>query len=170
MTLYNQGSSLTGTRSTFAKGASLVIRAMLQSPTSCSGQSSARRAPRSTHPRWRRNCAVAAGTGPDEKALDLRPAPASWTPPRRGGAGHHDARGGHGHERDAAVPRRVASLRLLRRHLQGECSDARSSLNAEYLVSSYRFFDNIFTQGLGLNDVLLSTSGFTDPGWRRSMV
>ena len=32
MTLYNQGSSLTGTRSTFAKGASLVIRAMLQSP------------------------------------------------------------------------------------------------------------------------------------------
>ena len=32
MTLYNQGSTLTGTRSTFAKGASLVIRAMLQSP------------------------------------------------------------------------------------------------------------------------------------------
>src|SRR5262245_41471193 len=32
MTLYNQGSSLVGTRSTFAKGASLVIRMMLQSP------------------------------------------------------------------------------------------------------------------------------------------
>src|SRR3954464_6668591 len=31
-TLYNTGSSLTGTRSAFAKGASLVIRAMLQSP------------------------------------------------------------------------------------------------------------------------------------------
>src|SRR5262245_44344171 len=31
-TLFNSGSSLTGTRSTFAKGASLVIRAMLQSP------------------------------------------------------------------------------------------------------------------------------------------
>ena len=32
LTLYNKGSSLIGTRSTFAKGASLVIRAMLQSP------------------------------------------------------------------------------------------------------------------------------------------
>src|SRR6266496_946236 len=32
LTLYNKGSSLTGSRSTFAKGASLVIRAMLQSP------------------------------------------------------------------------------------------------------------------------------------------
>ena len=32
MTLYNKGSSLMGTRSAFAKGASLVIRAMLQSP------------------------------------------------------------------------------------------------------------------------------------------
>ena len=32
MTIYNTGSTLTGTRSAFAKGASLVIRAMLQSP------------------------------------------------------------------------------------------------------------------------------------------
>ncbi len=32
MTLYSKGSTLTGTRSALAKGASLVIRAMLQSP------------------------------------------------------------------------------------------------------------------------------------------
>src|SRR5450631_1738265 len=32
LTLFNQGASLVGTRSNFAKGASLVIRAMLQSP------------------------------------------------------------------------------------------------------------------------------------------
>ena len=32
MTLFNSGASLTGSRSAFAKGASLVIRAMLQSP------------------------------------------------------------------------------------------------------------------------------------------
>src|SRR3954452_15618417 len=32
LALYNQGASLMGTRSAFAKGASLVIRAMLQSP------------------------------------------------------------------------------------------------------------------------------------------
>jgi hypothetical protein len=32
MSLYSKGSSLSGTRSTFAKGASMVLRAMLQSP------------------------------------------------------------------------------------------------------------------------------------------
>ena len=40
----------------------------------------------------------------------------------------------------------------------------KESLNAEYQESSYRFFDNIFTQGLGLKEMLLSTSGFYGPG------
>ena len=40
----------------------------------------------------------------------------------------------------------------------------KESLNAEYQESSYRFFDNIFMQGLGMKDVLLSTTGFYGPG------
>ena len=32
------------------------------------------------------------------------------------------------------------------------------------MESSYRFFDNIFTQGLGLKEMLLSTTGFYGPG------
>jgi hypothetical protein len=39
-----------------------------------------------------------------------------------------------------------------------------TSLNAEYQEASYRFFDNIFTQGLGVSDMLLSTRGFYGPG------
>jgi hypothetical protein len=39
-----------------------------------------------------------------------------------------------------------------------------TSLNVEYQEASYRFFDNIFTAGLGLKDVLLSTTGFYGPG------
>jgi hypothetical protein len=37
-------------------------------------------------------------------------------------------------------------------------------LNPEYQESSYRFFDNIFTQGLGVKDILLTTTGFYGPG------
>ena len=37
-------------------------------------------------------------------------------------------------------------------------------LNPELEEASYRFFDNIFSQGLGIKDVLLSTTGFYWPG------
>jgi hypothetical protein len=43
-------------------------------------------------------------------------------------------------------------------------SSYRESLKAEYLEASYRFFDKIFTQGLGVQDMLLSTRGFYGPG------
>src|SRR3954470_4078470 len=72
MTLYNQGSSLMGTRSAFAKGASLVIRAMLQSPyflyrtelgTKGAALNSYEMAAKLSL--WLR------GTSPDDKTLDL---------------------------------------------------------------------------------------------------
>jgi hypothetical protein len=37
------------------------------------------------------------------------------------------------------------------------------ALNAEYEESSYLFFDRIFSQGLGLRDILTSTIGFVGP-------
>ena len=40
----------------------------------------------------------------------------------------------------------------------------KTSLNAEYQESAYRFFDNIFTQGLGVKDMLLSTKGYYGAG------
>ncbi len=38
------------------------------------------------------------------------------------------------------------------------------SLNAEYEESSYLFFDKIFTEGLGVKEILTSTKGFVGPG------
>jgi hypothetical protein len=40
----------------------------------------------------------------------------------------------------------------------------REALNAEYQETSYLFFDKIFTQGLGVKEILTSTSGFVGPG------
>jgi hypothetical protein len=37
------------------------------------------------------------------------------------------------------------------------------ALNAEYLEASYRFFDELFTQGRGVKDMLTSTQGFVGP-------
>ena len=38
------------------------------------------------------------------------------------------------------------------------------ALNAEFAGVSYLFFDKIFTQGLGVKDILTSTTGFVGPG------
>jgi hypothetical protein len=40
----------------------------------------------------------------------------------------------------------------------------KESLNAEYQESSFLFFDKIFSQGLGVRDILTSTRGFVGPG------
>ena len=40
----------------------------------------------------------------------------------------------------------------------------KDSLNAEFQDVSYLFFDKIFTQGLGVKDILTSTTGFVGPG------
>jgi len=40
----------------------------------------------------------------------------------------------------------------------------KETLKPELEEASYRFFDNIFNQGLGLKEILLSTTGFYGPG------
>jgi hypothetical protein len=72
MTLYNQGSSLMGTRSTFAKGASLVLRAMLQSPYFLyRTELGAKGAPLTSYEMAAKLSLWLRGTGPDDKTLDL---------------------------------------------------------------------------------------------------
>src|SRR4029077_15984997 len=72
MTLYNQGSALMGTRSTFAKGASLVIRAMLQSPNFLfRTELGAKGAPLNAYEMAAKLALWLRGTGPDDKTLDL---------------------------------------------------------------------------------------------------
>jgi hypothetical protein len=40
----------------------------------------------------------------------------------------------------------------------------RDALNAEYTEASYLFFDKLFKEGLGVREMLTSTSGFVGPG------
>ena len=72
MTLYNSGSSLMGSRSTFAKGASLVIRAMLQSPYFLyRTELGAKNAALNGYEMAAKLSLWLRGTGPDDKTLDL---------------------------------------------------------------------------------------------------
>ena len=76
LTLYNKGSSLMGTRSTFAKGASLVIRAMLQSPYFLfRTELGAKGAALNSYEMAAKLSLWLRGTGPDDKTLDLAAGP-----------------------------------------------------------------------------------------------
>jgi len=166
MTLYNQGSTLMGSRSTFAKGASLVIRAMLQSPYFLfRTELGAKGAPLNAYEMAAKLALWLRGTGPDDKTLDLA-----------AGTGKLDTADGAaalattmlGESASASAMRQFHGEWL---HLddyaeisKSGVSNYNTALNAEYQESSYRFFDNIFTQGLGVSDMLLSTKGFYGPG------
>ena len=166
MTLYNQGSSLMGTRSTFAKGASLVLRAMLQSPYFLyRTELGAKGAPLSSYEMAAKLSLWLRGTGPDDKTLDLA-----------AGTGKRDTADGAAALATTMLGETATANVMRQFHGEwlhfSEYADIfkvnvptyKESLNVEYQESSYRFFDNIFTQGLGLKDVLLSTKGFYGPG------
>ena len=162
-TLFRTGSAMSGSKSAFAKGAALVIRALLQSPnflyrTELS-PSSARLNGYEVAAKlslWLR------GTTPSDELLDMAP---SLTTP------------------EAAAE--VASLMLdeptavaVMRKFHGELlhfarfqtiskvgvASYRDALNAEYEESSYLFFDRIFNEGLGVREILTTSSGFMGPG------
>jgi hypothetical protein len=166
MALYDKGASLSGTRSTFAKGASLVIRGMLQSPFFLFRMElGTKGAPLNSYEMAAKLSLLLRGTGPDDKTLDLA-----------AGSGKLDTADGA-----AALATTMlgeATATAVMRQFHGEwlrfagfadiskvnVPTYKASLNAEYEESSYRFFDNIFSQGLGLKEVLLSTTGFYGPG------
>jgi hypothetical protein len=166
MTLYNQGSSLMGTRSAFAKGASLVIRAMLQSPYFLYRlELGAKNAALNSYEIAAKLALWLRGTGPDDKTLDLA-----------AGTGKLDTADGAAALATTMLGESTAAKVM--RQFHGEwmhlddlgmiskvgVSSYKASLNPEYQESSYRFFDNIFTQGLGVKDILLTTTGFYGPG------
>jgi hypothetical protein len=166
MTLYTQGSTLTGSQSTFTKGASLVIRALLQSPNFLfRTELGATGAPLNAYEMAAKLALWLRGTGPDDKTLDMA-----------SGTGKLDTADGAATLATTMLGETAAGTVL--RQFHGEwlhlddysqiskvgLSAYTDALNAEFTESSYRFFDNIFTQGLGLKDMLLSTTGFYGPG------
>jgi len=164
--LFGQGASLTGMRSAFAKGASLVIRAMLQSPfflyrvelgtkgTPLSGYEIATKLSL-----WLRETTPsdslldsAAGSG----ALDTADGAAALaTTMLAEPAAGSVMRGFHSELYHFERYSQISKLNV---------PSYNASLNTEFQDVSNQFFDKIFSQNLGLKEILTSTSGFVGPG------
>ncbi|KYF51963.1 hypothetical protein BE08_46000 [Sorangium cellulosum] len=161
--LFETGAAMSGSKSAFAKGAQLVIRTLLQSPhflyrtelgedgEPLDGYEVAAKVSL-----WLRDAA------PSDELLDKA---STLTTP----------------EAIAAVvepmleePGAVNAMRYFHRELlhfdryatisKLGVPDYDESLNAEYEESAYLFFEKIFTEGLGVKDILTSTTGFVGPG------
>ena len=165
LTLFNSGASLTGTASAFAKGAGLVIRAVLQSPyfvyRTELGDAGA---PLSSFEIAAKLSLWLRGTTPSDQLLDDAAAP-----------GKLDSADAVATVAGAMLEEPAAAKVLDHFHAELlhfdryeqitklDVSGYDPSLNTEYLEVSTRFFDKIFSQGLGLREVLTSTKGFVGP-------
>lgn len=165
MTLFNSGANLTGTRTAFAKGASLVIRAMLQSPhflyRSEMGTNNSPLNPYEVAAKlslWLRN------TTPNDALLDSA-----------AGSGRLDTADGAVAAATAMLNEPVAATVMRKFHgdllhfskyrliTKEGVPSFKPALTTEFEEASHLFFDKIFTKGLGLKDVFLSTTGFVGP-------
>ena len=161
LSLFNSGASLTGAASAFAKGAGLVIRALLQSPNFLyRTELGDAGAPLSAYEIAAKLSLWLRGITPSDALLDSA---AAGTPASADGAA----------ALAAAMLDEPGAVEELR-HFHAELlhmdryatlskfgvSDYDPSLNTEYQETSYRFFDKVFSQGLGLREILTSTSGF----------
>ena len=166
MTLYTTGSTQTGSGSALTKGAYLVISAMLQSPNFLFRMElGAKGAPLNAYEMAAKLALWLRGTSPDDKTLDLA-----------AGTGKLDTADGAAALTNTILGEAAATATMRQFHGQWLSFDDyaqiskvgvpsfNASLVPEYQESSYRFFDNIFTQGLGLKDMFLSTTGFYGPG------
>ncbi|HXU64544.1 MAG TPA: DUF1595 domain-containing protein, partial [Polyangia bacterium] len=162
MTLYGKGSSLSGTRSTFAKGASMVLRAMLQSPNFLYRTEMAPKGqPLSGYEVAAKLSLWLRGTTPSDSLLDSAAGP-----------GKLDTADGAATLATTMLGESTATSVLRQFHAELYHFDRyaqitkvnvptyNTAMNAEFLDVSNLFFDDIFTKGLGLKDILTSTKGF----------
>jgi hypothetical protein len=164
--LFDMGPSLSGSGTSFAKGAGLVLEAMLQSPyfiyrtelgaanTPLSGYEMAAKLSL-----WLRN------TTPDDALLDAAAGP-----------GKLDTAEGAAAMAETMLDEPAAKAVMRSFHgeflkfakFQNLAKDAGPGFDpattpAELVESSYLFFDKIFSEGLGVKDIFLSTKGFVGP-------
>ena len=166
MTLFSSGSTLMGSRSAFAKGASLVIRAMLQSPyflyrseVGTTGQPLSAYEMAAKLSLWLRN------TTPNDALLDSA-----------GGTGKLDTADGAVAVAKTMVEEPTATTVMRKFHggylhldlyanLTKDAAKAptfKVAIAPELVESSYLFFDKIFSKG-SVKDIFLSTTGFVGP-------
>jgi hypothetical protein len=164
--LFDLGPSQTGSQSAFAKGAALVIEAMLQSPYFLyRTELGAAGTPLSSYEMaaklslWLRN------STPDDALLDAA-----------GGAGKLDTAQGAAAIAEKMLDEPAAGTVMRKFHgeflhfnkfsqlSKVEVPTYNPAINPELAESSYLFFDRIFSKGLGVRDMFLSTTGFVGPG------
>ena len=165
LTLFNSAASLSGTASAFAKGAGLVIRAMLQAPyflyrteLGDAGKPLGSYEIAAKLSLWLR------GTTPNDALLDSAAVAGKLESPDAVAAlaatmleEPAAAKVINGFHAELLHFDRYSTITKL------DVAGYDPSLNTEYLETSSRFFDQIFSQGLGLTDVLTSTKGFVGP-------
>jgi hypothetical protein len=161
--IFNQGTALSGSKTEFAKGAGLVIRALLQAP----------------------NFLYRTELGPEGEALDGYEAAAKlslWllgtTPSDALLDAAETLTSADALAKEATNMMAKAGARAMMRQFHGEwlrldelmdlskvgVPTYDPALNAEYQEASYLFFDNIFSKGLGVREILTSSRGFMGPG------
>jgi hypothetical protein len=161
--LFTAGSAMLGEKSEFAKGAALVIRALLQSPyflyrseLTASGKELDGYEVAAKLSLWLRN------TTPSDALLDMAPSLTT------AGAAETLAATMLAESTATAVMRQFHGefLHLERFNTLSKLNvpSYNESLNAEYKESAYLFFDKIFTQDQGVKAILTSTMGFMGPG------
>ena len=163
--LFDTGSALSGSQSAFAKGASLVLEAMLQSPYFLyRTELSAVGAPLSGFEMAAKLSLLFRNTTPNDALLDAAAGP-----------GKLDTAEGA-----ATVARSMLeepAAKQVMRNFHGEflrfkkfdelskvgVPSYNPAINPELKESSFLFFDKIFSQGLGVKDIFLASSGFVGP-------
>jgi hypothetical protein len=166
VTMFNRGTSLQGSRSNFAKGASLVIRALLQSPNFLfRTELGATNAALNTYEIASKLSLWLRGTTPSDALLDAASGP-----------GKLDTVDGVAALATTMLSEPTATAVMRQFHREFLHFDRyaqisklnvptyKDTLNAEYQETSYLFFDKIFNQQLGVKEMFLSTSGFVGPG------
>jgi len=164
-TLYGKGSSLSGSRSAFAKGASLVLRAMLQSPNFLyRTEMGAKGAPLSGYEVAAKLSLWLRGTAPDDSLLDSAAGPGkldtadgavSLATTMLADATAKDIY--HGFHAELYHFERYADITKV------NVPSYDPAMNGEMADVSGLFFDDIFANGKGLRDILTSTTGFVGP-------
>ena len=164
MTLYNSGSTLSGSRSALAKGASLVIRTLLQSPNflfrtelGAAGQALSGFEMAAKLSLWLKD------GSPDDTLLDAAAGSSLNTPDGAVAVAKTMLE-------DPAAAKVMRSFHGQFLHLdlfstitKDMVQDFNQAIGPELTESSFLFFDKIFSKGLGVKDIFLSTSGFVGP-------
>ncbi len=160
--LFDSAASYSGTLSTFAKGAGVVLEAMLQSPHFLYRMElGAAGAPLTAYEMAAKLSLLLRDTSPDDATLDAA-----------GGTGRYDTADGA-----AALAQKLlddTAAKAVMRKFHGEflrfnkfaelskvgVANYDPSINTDLAESAYLFFDRVFSSGQGVKDVFLSTKGF----------